>query len=313
MASRGQGDHSSFAPREAGHVGPGNLKGIAAMVAATALFTCGDAAMKIVSGSLPTGETVFIRGVCTVTIVTIAAFWTGAIYRLRDAFVRVMGWRCVGDVGGALFFQAALARMPFADLMGILQMTPLSLTAASALFLGEHVGWRRWTAVAIGFAGALLVIKPGTSAFNAWALLGVLAVLSGALRDVSTRRLDVALSPLLIMMLSQIVVASGGLGCWGFESWKVPDPTELLALAFASVFSLVGHLCVIFSLRSGEVAAVAPFRYAGIIWAILLGFIIWNQLPDALSLTGILILASAGLYTFYREQQLRRRRLQKHS
>jgi drug/metabolite transporter (DMT)-like permease len=313
MASRGQGDHSSFASREAGHVGPGNLKGIAAMVAATALFTCGDAAMKIVSGSLPTGETVFIRGVCTVTIVTIAAFWTGAIYRLRDAFVRVMGWRCVGDVGGALFFQAALARMPFADLMGILQMTPLSLTAASALFLGEHVGWRRWTAVAIGFAGALLVIKPGTSAFNAWALLGVLAVLSGALRDVSTRRLDVALSPLLIMMLSQIVVASGGLGCWMFESWKVPDPTELLALAFASVFSLIGHLCVIFSLRSGEVAAVAPFRYAGIVWAILLGFLIWDQLPDALSLTGILILASAGLYTFYREQQLRRRRLQKHS
>jgi drug/metabolite transporter (DMT)-like permease len=313
MASKGQGDHSSLAPREDGHVGPGNLKGIAAMVAATALFTCGDAAMKIVSGSLPTGETVFIRGVCTVTIVTIAAFWTGAIYRLRDAFVRVMGWRCVGDVGGALFFQAALARMPFADLMGILQMTPLSLTAASALFLGEHVGWRRWTAVAIGFAGALLVIKPGTSAFNAWALLGVLAVLSGTLRDVSTRRLDVALSPLLIMMLSQIVVVFGGLGCWAFESWKVPDPAELLALAFASVFSLIGHLCVIFSLRSGEVAAVAPFRYAGIVWAILLGFLIWNQLPDALSLVGILILASAGLYTFYREQQLRRRRLQKRS
>jgi drug/metabolite transporter (DMT)-like permease len=311
VQDRGQAGHGSLVTREAGHVGPGNLKGIAAMVAATALFTCGDAAMKLVSGSLPTGETVFVRGVCTVTIVTIAAFWTGAIYRLRDAFVRVMAWRSVGDVGGALFFQGALARMPFADLMAILQMTPLSLTAASALFLGEHVGWRRWTAVAIGFAGALLVIKPGTSAFNAWALLGVLAVLSGTLRDVSTRRLDVALSPLLIMMLSQIVVASGGLGCWAFESWKVPSLAELFALAFASVFSLVGHLCVIFSLRSGEVAAVAPFRYAGIVWAILLGFLIWNQLPDALSLAGILILSSAGLYTFYREQQLRRRKLQK--
>ena len=281
------------------------------MVAATALFTCGDAAMKLVSGSLPTGETIFVRGLSTVTIVTIAAFWTGAIYRLRDALVPLMGWRCAGDAGGALFFQAALARMPFADLMGILQMTPLSLTAASALFLGEHVGWRRWTAVAIGFAGALLVIKPGTSAFNAWAMLGVLAVLSGALRDVATRHLDVALSPLLIMMLSQMVVAGSGLLCWAFESWKVPSLWEFLALIFASVFSLVGHLCVIFSLRSGEVAAVAPFRYAGIIWAILLGFLIWNQLPDALSLTGILILASAGLYTFHREQQLRRRRLQR--
>jgi drug/metabolite transporter (DMT)-like permease len=298
----------SVAQREAGPIAPGNLKGIIAMVAATAVFTCGDAAMKLVSDSLPTGETVFVRGVCTITIVTVAAFWTGAIYRLRDALVRAMGWRSLGDVGSALFFQAALARMPFADLMGILQMTPLSLTAASALFLGEHVGWRRWTAVAIGFAGALLVIKPGSSAFNAWALLGVLSVLCGTLRDVSTRRLDVALSPLLIMMLSQLVVASAGLGCWAFEAWKVPSLAELLYLAFASAFSLVGHLCVIYSLRSGEVAAVAPFRYAGIVWSILLGLLIWNQLPDALSLTGISILVSAGLYTFYREQQLRRQR-----
>lgn len=309
MQERSQGGSSSLVRRDAGHVAPGNLKGIAAMVAATALFTCGDAAMKLVSSSLPTGETVFVRGVCTVTLVTIAAFWTGAIYRLRDAFVRAMGWRSVGDVGSALFFQAALARMPFADLMGILQMTPLSLTAASALFLGEHVGWRRWTAVTIGFTGALLVIKPGSSAFNAWAMLGVLSVLCGSLRDVSTRRLDVALSPLLIMMLSQIVVAAAGLACWSFETWKIPSPSELFGLGFASVFSLIGHLCVIYSLRSGEVAAVAPFRYAGILWAILIGLVIWNQLPDSLSLAGISILVSAGLYTFYREQQLRRLRM----
>jgi len=308
VQDRGQGGGGSLAQRRTGQVAPGNLKGIAAMVAATALFTCGDAAMKLVSSSLPTGETVFVRGVSTVTLVTIAAFWTGAIYRLRDAFVRAMGWRSVGDVGSALFFQAALARMPFADLMGILQMTPLSLTAASALFLGEHVGWRRWTAVAIGFLGALLVIKPGSSAFNAWALLGVLSVLCGSLRDVSTRRLDVALSPLLILMLSQVVVAAAGLGCWMFETWKVPSTGEVFALIFASVFSLLGHLCVISSLRSGEVAAVAPFRYAGIVWAILLGFVIWNQLPDALSLAGIFVLISAGLYTFYREQKLRRLR-----
>ena len=297
----------SLTQLEAAHAARRNLKGIAAMVAATALFTCGDAAMKLVSTSLPTGETVFLRGVSTVTIVTIAAFWTGAIYRLKDALVRAMGWRSVGDVGSALFFQAALARMPFADLMGILQMTPLSLTAASALFLGEHVGWRRWTAVATGFAGALLVIKPGSSAFNAWALLGVLSVLCGTLRDVSTRRLDAALSPLLIMMLSQLVVASAGLVCLVFEAWKVPSVGELFGLVFASVFSLLGHLCVIYSLRSGEMAAVAPFRYAGIVWAILLGFLIWKELPDTLSLGGISILVSAGLYTFYREQQLRRR------
>src|SRR5215471_7975405 len=284
----------------------GNVRSIAAMVAATALFTCGDAAMKLVSANLPTGETICVRGFSSLAIVTVAAFWTGAIYRLKDALVRGMGWRSVGDVGSAVFFQAALARMPFADLMGILQITPLSLTAASALFLGERVGWRRWTAVAVGCAGAVLVIKPGSSAFNAWALLGLLSVLSGTVRDVATRRLDVALSPLLIMALSQLAVASAGLSCWAFETWQIPTSSELLALVFASVFSLTGHLCVISSLRSGEVAAVAPFRYAGIVWAILIGYAIWRQLPDGLSLAGILILVSAGLYTFYREQKLRR-------
>jgi S-adenosylmethionine uptake transporter len=284
-----------------------NLRGIAAMVAATALFTCGDAAMKVVSAALPTGEAIFVRGLASVAVVTIAAFWTGAIYRLKDAFVRGMGARSIGDVGSAVFFQAALARMPFADLMGILQMTPLSLTAASALFLGERVGWRRWTAVAIGFAGALLVIKPGSRAFNAWALLALVSVLSSTLRDVATRRLDVALSPLLILTVSQLAVASAGLASWVFETWQVPSPGELFALVFASACSLAGHLCVITSLRSGEVAAVAPFRYAGIVWAILIGYAIWQQLPDGLSLVGILVLMSAGLYTFYREQQLGRR------
>jgi drug/metabolite transporter (DMT)-like permease len=96
-------------------------------------------------------------------------------------------------------------------------------------------------------------------------------------------------------------------GVLSYEAWMVPSVGELFALIFASVFSLLGHLCVIYSLRSGEMAAVAPFRYAGIVWAILLGFLIWKELPDTLSLGGISILVSAGLYTLYREQQLRRR------
>jgi drug/metabolite transporter (DMT)-like permease len=291
-----------------GHTIVGNLKGISAMVVATALFSFGDAFMKVASATLPTGENVFTRSLCSAIMITMAAIFTGSIGSLKQAFVPIMGWRCAGDVGSSLFFQGALARMPFADIMGVLQMTPLSLTAASALFLGERVGWRRWAAVMIGFGGALLVIKPGSSAFNAWAILAVLSVLSSTMRDVSTRRLNPLLSPLVILMLSQSVVALAGLACSGFETWALPNYSQFLHLLFAAIFSLIGHLCVIYSLRSGELSAVAPFRYAGMVWAILLGFIIWNQLPDNLSLVGILILTSAGLYTFYREQRLRRLR-----
>ena len=296
----------SFVHSQRPPLAAGNLRGIFAMIVATAVFTCGDASMKLISGSLPTGESVFVRAACSTVLVIVTAFATGSIYSLPRALVPAMGWRCIGDVGGALSFQGALARMPFADIMGILQMTPLSLTAASALFLGEHVGWRRCSAVAAGLAGALLVIKPGSTTFNAWAMLGKLAVLSGTLRDVATRRLDPALSPLPILMLSQLAVAAAGLGCAAFEQWALPNTRQLLHLGCASGFSLVGHVCVIYSLRSGEISAVAPFRYAGMMWAILLGFCIWHELPDALSFAGIVILATAGLYTFYREQQLRR-------
>ena len=123
--------------------------------------------------------------------------------------MRAMGWRGVGDVGSALFFLAALARMPFADLMGILQMTPLSLTAASALFLGEHIGWRRWTAVVTGFAGALLVIKPGSSAFNAWGATGCAV---GAVRY-TTRRLHAAPRCGAVAAADHDALTAGGVRC----------------------------------------------------------------------------------------------------
>lgn len=288
---------------------PGNAAGIGAMVLATLLFTLGDASMKLVAGHVPTGEAVFMRSTLSALMCWAMAVATGAMRDFRRSLQPLTAWRSAGDVGGALFFQAALARMPFADLMGILQMTPLSLTAASAIFLKEKVGWRRWLAICVGLVGALLVIKPGTSAFNAFAILGVLAVLCGSLRDISTRRLDPTLSPLVILMLSQIAVAAAALvWCLAFDSWVVPDAWSWGHLVIASVMSMSGHLFMIFAVRSGDISAIAPFRYASIVWAIIAGYVIWRELPDALSLIGMAILTGAGLYAFHREQKLKRHR-----
>jgi drug/metabolite transporter (DMT)-like permease len=285
-----------------------NLRAISAMLCATAIFTCGDASMKVVSGTLPTGETIFVRALVSLVVLLIVAVGTGQICNLRRAFVPALGWRCLGDTGGAVFFQAALGRMKLADIMGIIQLTPLSLTAASALFLGERVGWRRWTAVAVGFCGALLVIKPGSSAFNIAAIIAMLAVLSGTLRDVATRRLDHGISPVLILLISQTCIMTAGLGFGLFEAWSKPSPMNLLNLVLASACSMTGQICLIYSVRWGELSAVAPFRYSGMLWAILLGLFIWGELPDVLTFAGICILVCAGLYTLYREQQLKRTR-----
>ena len=286
--------------------GASNLRGIAAMIAATASFCCGDAVMKLASTTLPTGELIFLRGIVGISIITTVVFASGAAGHVRRALTPIIGLRASGDVGGAMFFQSALARMPFPDLMSILQITPLSLTAASALFLGERVGWRRWTAVAVGMFGALLIIKPGTNAFNWWALAAIGSVLSGTIRDISTRRIDVTIPPQVIMLFSALAVTSAGLACTLIESWQMPSARLMAFMASAAVFSQIGQLCTIIAVRSGEISAVAPFRYTSIVWAILLGLLIWNHLPDTVSLIGICIIVLAGLYAFFREQKLRR-------
>lgn len=303
MAERGQAGRGGVVGG-AGSV-PGaanNLRAIAAMLMATISFTFGDAAMKLVSGTMPTGQSVCLRSTLSVLIVTAVAYFSGALGSLRAALVPMMGWRSLGDAGNSLCFQASLARLPFADIMGILQLTPLSLTAASAVFLGAAVGWRRWCAVAAGLFGALLVIKPGSGAFNAWALLAVLSVLFGTLRDITTRRIDGGLSPLLILLLSQSAVALAALAMALFEPWTWPGLRQIGLIALAAGCTLLGHFWMIVSLRIGDIAAVAPFRYAGIVWAILLGFVLWGELPDGLSSAGMAILVLAGLYAFHRER-----------
>jgi drug/metabolite transporter (DMT)-like permease len=280
------------------------LKAIATMILATIVFTLGDAAMKLVATSLPTGQSVFLRCTGSVIMVAIAAAYTGVLHTVGRALVPLMAMRSIGDAGSALLFQAALAYMAFADIVGILQLTPLALTAASAIFLGAKVGWRRWLAVGAGLIGALLVIKPGTSTFNAWALIAVASVLCGTLRDISTRQLDPGLSPLIIMMVSQSFVALVALATLSYETWVWPSALALVQVVVAGACVLIGHLWVIYSLRAGDIATVAPFRYAGIVWAILVGLLVWGELPDLLSVFGIAILISAGLYTFYRERSL---------
>lgn len=280
----------------------GNLAAIGAMLLSTVFYTCSDAAMKFVAGVVPTGEAVFLRSVGVVLLLSAAAFVTGALSDIRAACSRLMCLRGAADAGNSLMFQAALARMPLADTMGILQLSPLALTAASSLVLGATVGWRRWMAVAAGLAGALLVIKPGTSAFNVFAILAIISVLCGTVRDVSTRSFPPGLSPLLILIVSQAIVALCALGGLTFERWVWPAPHVMLQLVAGSALIGLGHLFTLLAVRHSDLAVVAPFRYAGIVWAILLGFAFWGEWPDRWTLTGIAILITAGLYTFHRER-----------
>ncbi len=285
----------------------GTTRGIVAMVAATALFCCGDAMMKLAAATLPTTETMFVRSSTSAILVLSFGWATGAFEQIRRGFSRAMAFRAASDVSASLLFQAALGRMHFADIMAVLQISPLTLTAGSALFLGEKVGWRRWSAVAVGLLGALLIVKPGTSSFNWWAVAAILSVIGGAARDISTRRIDPLLPTPLILGLSALVVSFASLGGAAVETWSMPSLHTLVMLLLAGVCSMLGQLGVITAVRSAEISVVAPFRYAGIVWALMLDFMIWAHFPDLPAMIGIVAVSAAGIYTFYRERVLQRR------
>jgi drug/metabolite transporter (DMT)-like permease len=283
-----------------------NVRGILFMTAACLSFACGDTIMKLTAGSVPTSELLFLRGIFVTTGGLLLALALGSLALLYKALSKAMALRAAGDVTGAWSFQMALARIPYADLTAVGQLIPLSITAASALFLGEKVGWRRWTATIVGLLGVLLIIRPGSSAFNWWALAGIVSVLGATVRDLATRRVDRGVPPPIIMMLSAGAVTLSSLIAAPFAGWSMPSPALVSTMAAAGMFSLIGQMCVIISVRSADISAVAPFRYTIIIFAIASGVLVFGHFPDALTLAGTAIVVVAGLYTFYREQALRR-------
>ncbi len=299
----------SAADVESSAVNPANTaRGVAFMMGATLMFCLADTLMKLSAAVLPTTETMFVRSLVATLVVGAGASYMGKLNHWRFAITHAMAIRAGSDAGASLLFQSALARMPFADIMGVAQLQSLSLTAGSALFLGEQVGWRRWSAVTVGLIGGLLIVKPGSSAFNWWAIAAVGAMMLATTREIATRKIPARAPVPAIMVISSAVVTMASLAGAVFQQWSAPGMSELAMMIGAGFFSLCGQFCMISSIRSAELSVVAPFRYFAMIWALLLGYGVWQHIPDTLSLLGIAAIAAAGIYTFRREQLLQNKR-----
>lgn len=283
-----------------------NLRGIIAMLAAMAVFIVNDTLTKLVAGSLPIGETIFVRGVFLTTLCGLLIVRSRLLWALPQALSPRVLLRALADVGGTVFFLSALVRMPIGDVFGILQFTPLAITAAAALFLGARVGWRRWSATAVGLIGVLLIVRPGGSAFTPYALLVLVSMLFSVARDLLTRSVRAEVPSMVIVATSAAIVTLSGLGFSTFETWTWPQPLSVLVLLLASFALLAGQYWLVAAMRLGEIAVVAPFRYSLIPWAVLSGYLVWGETPDLLTWIGILVVALAGIYTFLREQHLAR-------
>lgn len=288
-----------------------NGTGALFMTLSMASFVFNDTLMKVVLQDLPLFQSIFLRGI-------FATVFMAVFCKLRGAFIVPGGpiravahpmvlLRTLGEVGGTYFFLTALKHLPIANVTAVLQILPLTITLAAALFLGEKVGWRRYGAILIGFIGVLLIIRPGPDGFNVFAIYAVIATLFITLRDLATRKLPETTPSLLVSLVTAFVVMLLGLSGMVVRGWEPVTLTQVALLGAAAAIIIGGYVFSILAMRVGEVSFVAPFRYSILLWAIALGFIVFGDVPDTIAVIGAILIVGSGLFSFYRERQLEKR------
>lgn len=285
------------------------LHAIMAMCAAMALFVVNDTLVKLVTATLQPGLIMTIRGAFATAFVLLFLVLRGELGALRQVRHPLVLVRAVLEGLTAACFITALTRMAIADITAILLTSPLLITAASALLLGETVRWRRWAAVIVGFAGMLLVAQPGGSGM-ADGLAVTLAIASAvlvAVRDLLTRRIPPAIPSLSIALTTTVGATLTGLILSLGQSLPPVGLSALAALFLAALAVALGNIAIILAFRDSEVSVVSPYRYTVIVWAVLAGVMVFGEWPGAPALLGIALIVGSGLYTLYREQQLRHR------
>jgi drug/metabolite transporter (DMT)-like permease len=279
-----------------------STKGIAFMVAGGVVLTVNDAVLKWLTADYPVGEIIFLRGAFAFVPIALFIWRSGGMAVMRIRSLRAQGIRAGAAACSAFLFVAALGLMPLADAVAISFAGPLFITALAPSFLGEKVGWRRWSAVVVGFAGILVMTRPGGDTLHWVALVPLGAAFAGSFRDLITRRITTTESTPAIMWFTTLAVTLGGLVTAPF-GWRMPAPADLGLCAISGCLLGAAHYLLIEAFRFAEAALVAPFRYITIIWAAVLGFLVWGDLPDHWMIIGSALVVGSCLYILHRERR----------
>jgi len=262
-------------------------------------FVVNDAIVKHVSEGMPSAQLIFLRGVLASLLVLGMACALGVRRQLRHALQPRVASRAAVDACATVMYLLSLFHLPLGNATAINLAAPLFMVVFAVWFLKERPGAARWLAVAVGFAGVLCVVQPRSDGFNAWALLCLAGTLFHATRDLLTRRIDPAIPSIVVTLSTAVAVTllSGAMSL--AQGWQPFAPVQLAWLAAASVFLVAGYFLIIQCMRQGEVSLTAPFRYAALLFAVVLGYLVWGDVPNAWAWCGIALLVGSGLYVVH--------------
>jgi S-adenosylmethionine uptake transporter len=254
--------------------------------------------MKWAIQVIPLFELLFMRGLIAVPLICLAMLVTRQLIKTvswADGFL--IGWRLLAEIAISYFLLVALKNMPISHVTLILQAAPLGLTLVAALMMGEKVSMRRWVAILFGFVGVIIIIRPGTAGFSPYAIFAVLTVLCIVFRDMVTRRLSPTIPSLPIAALTTFVILLMAMIMMPKTGSAMPTLSQLLIITIAAVAILTAYLLSVKIMRVGDVGFVAQFRYTGIVWAVIIGFFIFGEVPDMWTVAGALLIMATGIYT----------------
>ncbi len=277
------------------------------MMLGTGAYTINDVFLKLLGSELPMFQILFLRGL----VVTL--FFGVLLWQVRDQLtglaprdLALVVLRSLAEAAAAYFFLHALFNMPIANLTAILQVLPLTVALAAFVVLKEPLGWRRMLAIIIGFFGVVLIVRPGAEGFTIYSLSALMSVAMITIRDLTTRMLGQSMPSVMVAFTASCgVMLFGGLGSLT-EVWAMPSTLGWIWLLGATGFIIAGYYFVILAMRVGELTFAAPFRYAALLFALVAGWLVFDEWPDILTFVGSGIIVATGVYTLYREGQMRR-------
>ncbi|MBL6602917.1 MAG: DMT family transporter [Alphaproteobacteria bacterium] len=280
-----------------------NTKGVIFMMVSMFGFVVNDTLMKSLFITYPIIEIIFLRALFCLPLLFIAM----KIKRVKILNHSRLTWnlmmlRGFAEVMATITFLYALKHLPLPNVTAIIQILPLSVTMAAALFLNERVGYRRWTAIIIGLIGVIIVINPGAEGFSSYSYYAVLSVIFVTMREMVTRKLPPEVPSVLVTFVTIIGVTIMSAVAMPFVSLKALDASTVILVFSASIAVFVGYLFSIMAMRVGEISLVSQFRYTGMIWATLLGYVMFSDIPTPNTIFGVFIIVASGLYAFHRKR-----------